>query len=185
MKNRLSFKFMLASALMAAASAMASTDVTAASPDTQIAQKVGHEIRMYSRYTLWDNVAVRVREGDVELQGQVSQPFKKADLGRIAQSVPGVRSVTNELEVLPTSFSDDRLRVQVARAIFRDPVLSRYSLQAVPPIHIIVDNGHVTLEGVVNNEMEKNVAGIRASGAGLSFGQVINNLQVEKPSKKG
>ena len=96
-----------------------------------------------------------------------------------------MRSVTNELEVLTTSFSDDRLRVQVARAIFRDPVLSRYSMQAVPPIHIIVDNGHVTLEGVVNNEMEKNVAGIRASGAGLSFGQVINNLQVERPSKKG
>jgi hyperosmotically inducible protein len=185
MKNKLPFKLMLASVLLAAASAMASTDVPAGSPDAQIAQRIGHEIRMYSRYTIWDNVAVRVREGDVELQGQVSQPFKKADLGRIAQSVPGVRSVTNELEVLPTSFADDRLRIQVARAIFRDPVLSRYSMQAVPPIHIIVDNGHVTLEGVVNNEMEKNVAGIRASGAGLSFGQVINNLQVEKTSKKG
>jgi len=185
MKKILASKLMLASALLVAASAVASTDVPAASPDAQIAQKIGHEIRMYSRYTLWDNVAVRVREGDVELQGQVSQPFKKADLGRIAQHVPGVRSVTNDLEVLPTSFSDDRLRVQVARAIFRDPVLSRYSLQAVPPIHIIVDNGHVTLEGVVNTEMEKNVAGIRASGAGLSFGQVINNLQVERPSKKG
>ena len=74
---------------------------------------------------------------------------------------------------------------QVARAIYRDPVLSRYGIQAVPPIHIIVDNGHVTLEGVVNTEMEKNVAGIRASGAGLSFGQVTNNLQVERPNKKG
>jgi hyperosmotically inducible periplasmic protein len=185
MKNRFSFNLMLASALMAAGTAMAANDVTAASPDAQIAQKVGHEIRMYSRYTMWDNIAVRVREGDVELQGQVSQPFKKADLGRIAQSVPGVRSVTNDLEVLPASFSDDRLRLQVARVIFRDPVLSRYAIQAVPPIHIIVDNGHVTLEGVVNNEMEKNVAGIRASGAGLSFGQVINNLQVEKHNKKG
>jgi hyperosmotically inducible protein len=80
---------------------------------------------------------------------------------------------------------DDRLRLQVARAIYRDPVLSRYGIQAVPPIHIIVDNGHVTLEGVVNNEMEKNVAGIRASAAGLSFGQVTNNLQVERPNKKG
>ena len=185
MKNRLPFKLMLASALIAAGTVMASTDVPAVSPDTQIAQKVAHEIRMYSRYTMWDNVAVRVREGDVELQGQVSQPFKKADLGRIAQSVPGVRSVTNQLEVLPTSFSDDRLRRQVARAIYRDPVLSRYGIQAVPPIHIIVDNGHVTLEGVVNNEMEKNVAGIRASGAGLSFGQVTNNLQVENHKKKG
>jgi len=115
----------------------------------------------------------------------VSQPFKQADLGRLAQSVPAVRSVTNRLEVLPTSFFDDRLRLQIARAIYRDPVLSRYAIQAVPPIHIIVDNGHVTLEGVVNNEMEKNVAGIRAGQAGLSFGQVTNNLRVENPGKKG
>ena len=77
---------------------------------------------------------------------------------------------------------DNRLRMQVARAIYRDPVLSRYGMQSVPPIHIIVDNGHVTLEGVVSTEMEKNVAGIRASGAGLSFGQVTNNLRVENPS---
>jgi hyperosmotically inducible protein len=68
--------------------------------------------------------------------------------------------------------------------VYRDPVLSRYGLQAVPPIHIIVDNGHVTLEGVVSTDMEKNVAGIRANGAGLSFGQVVNNLQVENPSPR-
>ena len=78
---------------------------------------------------------------------------------------------------------DDQLRVQVARSIFRDPVLSRYAMQAVPPIHIIVENGHVTLEGVVSTEMEKNIAGLRASGAGLSFGPVVNHLRVENPSK--
>jgi hyperosmotically inducible protein len=78
------------------------------------------------------------------------------------------------------------LRVQVARAIYRDPVLSRYALGAVPSIHIIVDNGKVMLTGVVNNAMEKQVAGIRASSAGLSFGPVINNLAVENPpAKKG
>jgi hyperosmotically inducible protein len=186
MKKRFPFKLMLASLLVAAGTAMATTaGANGTDTDTQVAAKIAHEIRMYSRYTLWDNVNVRVRAGDVDLVGQVSQPFKKADLGRIAQSVPGVRSVTNELEVLPTSFFDDRLRLQVARAIYRDPVLSRYGLQAVPPIHIIVDNGHVTLEGVVNNAMEKNVAGIRASQAGLSFGQVTNNLQVEVHGKKG
>jgi hyperosmotically inducible periplasmic protein len=105
-------------------------------------------------------------------------------MARLAQRVPGVRSVTNDLEVLPLSNFDDQLRIQVARAIYRDPVLSRYGIQAVPPIHIIVDNGHVTLEGVVNNDMEKNVAGIRANGAGLSFGSVVNNLRVENPSHK-
>jgi osmotically-inducible protein OsmY len=184
MKYGFPLNMMLASALLAG-SAMATTTTTATDSDAQIAAKLGHEIRMYSRYTIWDNVALRVREGDVELVGQVSQPFKKADLGRLAQRVPGVRSVTNELKVLPTSPFDDRLRLQIARALYRDPVLSRYAIQAVPPIHIIVDNGHVTLEGVVNNEMEKNVAGIRAAQAGLSFGQVTNNLRVERPRTKG
>src|SRR5882672_390195 len=175
MKQRM-FKLMLATVVIAAGSVVAAkTNPNGAYTDTQIADKITHEVRMYPRYTIWDNISIRVREGDVELTGQVSQPFKKADLGRLAQSVPGVRSVTNRLEVLPTSFFDDRLRLQIARAIYRDPVLSRYAIQPVPPIHIIVDNGHVTLEGVVNNEMEKNVAGIRAGQAGLSFGQVTNN----------
>ena len=188
MKNRFPFRLMLASAFLLAGSAVAATaGANGSQPvtqDTQIAEKVAHEVRMYSRYTVWDNVAVRVHEGDVELTGQVSQPFKKADMGRLAQSVAGVRSVTNQLQVLPLSPFDDRLRLQVARAIYRDPVLSRYGIQAVPPIHIIVDNGRVSLEGVVNSDMEKNVAGIRASQAGLSFGQVINNLRVENPKSK-
>jgi len=185
MKHTFPFKLMLASMLVVAGTAMAAATGTAgASTDEQIAQKVVHEIRMYPRYTIWDNVNVQVRDGEVDLTGQVNQPFKKADLGRLAQSVPGVRSVTNEVKVLPTSFFDDRIRLQVARAIYRDPVLSRYGIQAIPPIHIIVDNGHVTLEGVVNNEMEKNVAGMRASQAGLSFGEVTNNLRVENPGKK-
>lgn len=186
MKYRFPFNLMLASLLVAAGTAMASTANPAdGQTEAQISRKVVHEIRMYSRYTIWDNITVRVHDGDVELQGQVSQPFKKADLGRLAQGVPGVRSVTNEIQVLPTSFFDDRIRLQVARAIYRDPMFSRYAIQAIPPIHIIVDNGHVTLEGVVNNTMEKNVAGIRAGQAGLSFGQVTNNLQVENPGKKG
>ena len=149
-----------------------------------LAAKVTHEIRMYSWYSIWDNVNVQVHDGNVALMGEVSQPYKKADLGRIVQRIPGVTSVTNDLKVLPLSSFDNQLRVQVARAIYRDPVLSRYAIQAIPPIHIIVDNGRVTLEGVVNSEMEKNVAGIRANGAGLSFGQVTNNLRVENPAHK-
>jgi hypothetical protein len=95
MKNRL-LKLTLASLIITVGAVMgANTDPNGASTDTQIAAKVAHEMRMYSRYTIWDNVAVRVREGDVELTGQVSQPFKKADLGRLAQRVAGVRSVTN------------------------------------------------------------------------------------------
>jgi hyperosmotically inducible protein len=156
----------------------------ATAADSDIAVKAAHEIRMYSRYTIWDNINVRVNAGNLELMGQVSQPFKKADLQRIVQRVPGVVSVANELEVLPLSFNDDNLRMSVARAIYRDPTLSRYAIQAVPPIHIIVNNGHVTLEGVVNNDMEKQVAFMRASSAGLSFGPVQNNLRVENSKSK-
>jgi len=190
MKFRIPFKMMLAAALTFggasfAGSALAATKVaTVPSTDAEIARKVVHEIRMYSRYTIWDNIDVKVRDGEVALMGQVSQPYKKADLGRLVERVPGVRSVANQLDVLPNSIFDDQIRRQVARAIYRDPVLSRYGIQAVPPIHIIVDNGHVTLEGVVNNQMEKNVAGIRAA-SGMSFGPVINNLRVENRSTKG
>ena len=176
-------KLMLGAALVAGIAGAASKDPVDTS-DAGVAKKVAHEIRMYSRYSIWDNVNIKVNDGNVELMGQVSQPYKKADLTRLAQHVAGVRSVTNELEVLPLSNFDDQLRLQVARAIYRDPVLSRYAIQSLPPIHIIVDNGHVTLEGVVNNEMEKNVAGIRANGAGLSFGKITNNLRVENPSRK-
>ena len=153
--------------------------------DAEIATKAAKEVRMYSRYTIWDNIQIGVKDGHVELMGDVSQPFKKADLGRLMHLVPGVQSVTNSLNVLPTSFFDDQLRIQIARAIFRDPALSRYAIQAVPPIHIVVNNGQVTLEGVVNSELEKTVAGIRANTAGLSLGQVVNNLKVENAKARG
>ena len=92
MKTRM-FKFMLASLIITAGTVgAANTNPNGVYTDTQIGDKITHEVRMYPRYTIWDNVAIRVREGDVELTGQVSQPFKKADLGRLAQSVPGVRS---------------------------------------------------------------------------------------------
>jgi hyperosmotically inducible periplasmic protein len=156
---------------------------TVVTTDADILSKAAKEIRMYSRYTIWDNVSLRAAGGEVELNGQVSQPFKKQDIQRIVQSIPGVTSVTNNLEVLPLSNFDDNLRLRVARAIYGAPSLQRYAFQSLPPIHIIVKNGQVTLEGVVNNEGEKNLAFMRASSAGLSFGPVQNNLQVENPAK--
>ena len=152
--------------------------------DDGIQQRTGHEIRMYSHYTIWDDISYRVHDGSVELNGEVTQPFKKEDVSRIVQRIPGVVSVVNNIKVLPLSPNDDRLRVQVARAIFRDPMLSRYSMEPVPAIHIIVDNGRVALEGVVANQSDKNVAGIRASAAGLSFGEVRNDLVVEDAKSK-
>lgn len=152
--------------------------------DTDLTNAVRHEIVMYPKYSVWDDVSFRVSNGQVQLTGEVSQPYKKSDLERLVRNIPGVVGVSDEIKVLPLSSADDRLRLQVARAIFRDPELSRYAMGAQPSIHIIVDNGHVTLAGVVANQMDKNIAGIRASGAGLSFGSVTNNLQVEHPAKK-
>jgi hyperosmotically inducible protein len=149
--------------------------------DDAIVKEVRHEILLYPHYTIFDNITFRVNQGKVELMGAVTEPYKKSDLGKTVEQLPGVSGVRNELEVLPLSNMDNRLRLEIARAIYRDPSLSTLGFQALPPIHIIVDNGHVTLEGVVNTELEKQVAGMRASSTGLSFGSVTNNLQVENP----
>src|SRR5438874_12394007 len=122
MNARILGRFLIAAALLAG-TAGATTKNFAAVPktDAEIVRQVRHEILMYSRYTLWDDVSFRVANGNVELLGAVSQPYKKDDLGRLVQRVPGVTGVTNELKVLPLSPADDRLRLQVAHAIYSEP----------------------------------------------------------------
>jgi hyperosmotically inducible protein len=184
MKRGILGTFLVAAALVATGVA---ADKGAAKPPltgADLEKGVRHGILIYPNYTLWDDISFRIDNGNVELLGAVSQPYKKSDLERIVQGIPGVASVTNEIKVLPLSPQDDRLRLQVARAIYRDPALSRYGMGAVPAIHIIVDNGRVTLTGAVTNTVDKQVAGMRASGAGLSFGPVINNLTVDNPPAK-
>ena len=184
MKRGIPGKFLVAAALVVSALAADKGNSNAPLTGADLEKGVRHEILMYSNYTLWDDISFRVDNGNVSLLGAVSQPYKKSDIERIVQHIPGVASVTNEIKVLPLSMQDDRLRLQVARAIFRDPALSRYAMGAVPAIHIIVDNGKVTLTGAVNNALEKQVAGMRASAAGLSFGPVVNNLTVDNPPAK-
>ncbi|MBZ5578330.1 MAG: BON domain-containing protein [Acidobacteriia bacterium] len=187
MKTRLLSGLLLASAFLWSAGVAASGTAPSgpeAQTDAAIANRVQHEIRMYPYYGIWDDVQFQVANGHVSLTGAVTQPYKKDAIGSRVQQVAGVTSLTNQLEVLPLSPMDDGLRLRLARAIYSDPVLSRYAMQAVPPIHIIVDNGHVTLNGVVRTSMEKEVAGLRAASAGLSFGPITNNLRVEMPAKK-
>jgi hyperosmotically inducible protein len=183
MKRTMLPKVLMAAAIAAGIAGASTNGASAPTGDTGIVRRLTHEVRMYPQYTIWDSVNFRVENGKVELLGAVSQPFKKDDLGRIAKAVPGVTSVTNDLKVLPLSPMDDRLRLQVARAIYGSSALFNYAMQPLPPIHIIVENGHVTLEGVVGNALDKQLAGMRASSAGLSFG-VTNNLTVELPSPK-
>lgn len=167
--------------ILAAGAAVAKTSAPPLTGDAAIADRAAHEVRSYPYYSIFDNINIRVTDGRLELMGEVNQPFKKADLGKAMSRIPGVAVIDNELKVAPLSNFDDRLRFQVARAIYRDPMLSQYSMAPVGPIHILVDNGHVTLEGVVRTETEKNVAGIRAN-AGMSFGMPVNNLRVEQPA---
>lgn len=175
----------LAAALLLGVGVAGAADRNAAPlTGSALQQRVGHEIRMYPYYTIWDDISYRVDNGQVQLFGAVNEPYKKDDIERIIRGIPGVTSLTDQIKVLPLSTFDDRIRLQVARAIYRDPVLSQYSMEPIPPIHIIVENGHVTLTGVVHTAMEKNVAGIRANGAGMSLGMVTNDLRVEKPAGK-
>jgi osmotically-inducible protein OsmY len=147
--------------------------------DQQILEKARHEIVMYHAYGIFDNVNLEAHNGALTVSGQVTQPFKKSDIGNILERVPGVAALQNNLEVLPTSMFDDRLRLQLARAIYGSPLFTPYRNLALPPIHIIVKNGNVTLEGVVNSTMDRTQAEMVANHTGLSF-TVVNNLRVVK-----
>jgi hyperosmotically inducible protein len=140
-------------------------------------QEVRHQLVMLPWYSVFDNLAYQVEGDKVTLYGQVTRPVLKSDAEAAVKGIEGVASVVNNIEVLPPSPMDDQLRRAVYRAIYGDAGLSRYSIQAVPSIHIIVKNGNVTLEGVVDNETDKNLAGLRANGVPNVF-SVKNNLVV-------
>lgn len=148
----------------------------------KLVKEIRHELVMLPYYNVFDNLSFKVSGRKVTLLGQVARPTLKEDAGRVVKSIEGVESVDNQIEVLPLSPNDDRIRIAVYRAVYGQASLQRYSLQAVPPIHIIVRNGDVTLEGVVANEGDKNLANIKANGVSGVFG-VTNNLVVEGASK--
>lgn len=164
----------------------ASVDQAKSSTDARIEQRlsgeVRHELNMIPQFTVFDNLAYRVDGSTVTLFGQVRDAIVKDSAEARVKHIEGVERVDNQIEVLPASFNDDRIRRQVAGAVFNDPRLFNYRIQSVPPIHIIVKNGHVNLEGVVRTQVEKDDAFIRANGVPGVF-SVENNLQVEQPKK--
>jgi hyperosmotically inducible periplasmic protein len=156
----------------------------AASPDSGpkdagTVRKIRKELVTLPFYGVFDNLAFEYQDGVVTLYGQVSRPTLKKDAARVVERVAGVDQVVNKIEVLPLSNFDDRIRVAVYRAVYRQPGLDRLSLQSVPPIHIIVKNGNVTLEGVVANKGDAARAFIAANGVPGVF-SVKNNLRIEK-----
>ncbi len=148
----------------------------------QLIREVHHVLVMLPYYSVFDNLAYRVEGDKVILEGQVVRPTLKSDAAAAVKSIEGVSSVVNNLEVLPVSPMDYQLRRAVYRAIYGDTVLSRYGYEAVPSIHIIVKNGNVTLEGVVDSESDKNLANLRASQVPNAF-SVKNNLRVVSSGK--
>jgi hyperosmotically inducible protein len=155
------------------------TAAVLAQPGSQsyIEREVRHEVLMLPYFTVFDNITYQVNGYNVVLSGQVVQPTLKDDAGRVVKRIEGVESVENHIEVLPPSPIDDGIRLRTFRAIYGFPALEKYSLGINKPIRIIVKGGHVTLEGVVDSDADKNVAGIRANSVPDVF-SVTNNLQV-------
>ena len=156
-------------------------DQPSAKAQERIIKEVRHELLMLPYFGVFDYIAFKVDGYTVTLLGQVVRPSLKSDAENVVKRIEGVEKVTNQIEVLPPSPMDDRLRLELYRAIYGFPALEKYALGVQKPIRIIVKMGHVTLEGVVDNQADKDLAGLRANTVPGIF-SVNNNLQVV-PSK--
>jgi hyperosmotically inducible periplasmic protein len=146
---------------------------------TWLANQVRHKLVMLPFYSVFDNLEYQIQGNTVTLKGQVVLPVLKGDAAAAVKHIEGVEAVNNQIEVLPTSPNDDRIRRSVFRAIYHQPGLDMYAFRSVPTIHIIVKNGNVTLEGAVARQADKTQAGMIANTVPFVF-SVTNNLQVEK-----
>lgn len=142
-----------------------------------LAEKVRHELVMMPYYGIFDDLSFRIDGSKVTLIGEVARPTLKSQAERIVRSLSGVEEVDNQIRILPLSPYDDKLRIASVRTLFGNPVLSRYSWGARPPIHFIVENGTLTLRGNVDSQADRNLAGILANGIPGAF-DVNNELVV-------
>lgn len=165
--------------LFSAALIFAQQSTQSGAKNTQrIIKEVHHELVMLPYYGVFDNLAYKVNGSTVTLLGQVTRPTLKSDAGNVVKNIEGVETVNNDIEVLPLSPMDDRIRVAEYHAIYGQPGLDRYALRAIPTIHIIVKNGHVNLVGAVGNKGDKDRAGIVANTVPGVF-SVTNDLRVD------
>jgi osmotically-inducible protein OsmY len=144
----------------------------------QVFNRVSQEVQRYAFFTIFDSVHASVNDGVVTLYGKVTMPYKATDLEKRVARAEGVQKVVNRIEVLPVSQWDNALRIRLARAIYSNPALSNYGLGPNPSIHIVVERGHVTLDGVVNSDMDRTIAR-SVVGSFSTFG-VKNELQTEE-----
>jgi hyperosmotically inducible protein len=175
-------RLLIFSAVLLVASAAWAQNNQAPAPakaEDRLQKEVRHQLLLLPRLSVFDNLAYRVDGYTVTLMGQVTEPVEKSDAENAVKHIEGVEKVDNQIEVLPLSPMDNGIRRQVFVAIYGYPSLQKYAMPVVKPIRIIVKNGHVTLEGVVDSQADKNTAEIRAKSVSGVF-SVTDNLQVVK-----
>jgi osmotically-inducible protein OsmY len=171
-------RFIAAAAVVLAMSAPA---LAADQGNLQVFRDVSRQVLRYPHFTVFDNVQAEVDQGVVTLTGKVTMPYKSTDIERQVAKLTGVRQVNNRIAVLPVSQFDDDLRLGIARAIYGNSNFWNYGSMVNPPIHIIVDHGHVTLEGVVNSNVDRALA--RSLASGFPAFSVTNNLKTDAEMK--
>lgn len=145
----------------------------------RLEREIRHELLLLPAYTLFDHVAFRLEGTTVVLTGEVTKSTLKEDAERMVRRIAGVEHVRNEIRVLPGSPVDEQIRIAAYRAIYSTPTLNRYATQAILPIHILVENGRITLIGAVANEADRNLAYTKALEVPGVF-SVTNRLVVEQ-----
>ena len=173
---------MWAKYVAAALMVLAVAGSAAAQPNKlQMFRSVQRQVLTYEYFSIFDSVHAQIRDGVITLTGKVTMPFKREELEKRVSKVAGVKKVENRIEVLPASQFDDQLRVAIANAIYANPAFANYAVQVNPPIHIVVERGHVTLEGVVNNDVDRALA--RSIAGSFAAFSVTNELKTDSEMK--
>ena len=171
-------RLVMAAALVAAISMPASA---AGQDDLQLFRAVQREVLQYPQFSIFDSVHAEFDQGVVTLSGKVTMPYKRTEIAKRVAEVRGVREIRNQIEVLPVSSYDDELRFRIARAIYGNSNFWAYASMTNPPIHIIVERGRVTLEGVVNSEVDRMLA--RSIAGSFNAFSVTNNLRTDAEAR--
>jgi hyperosmotically inducible protein len=169
-------------AVAAVVLALAAPAFAADSENLQLFRAVQKQVLQYTHFTIFDDVNVQVDNGAVKLLGKVTMDFKRDDIEKRVRGVAGVTRVDNQLEVLPVSQFDDQLRLGIAQAIYSNPAFRGMVSLVNPPIHVIVEHGHVTLNGVVMNDMDRTIA--RSIVGSFPAFSIRNELKTEAEVKQ-
>lgn len=146
--------------------------------DSLLAERVAETVRQYVHFGIFDDIGIQVENRSVTLTGRVTMPYKRDDIATRVRKIDGIRDFTNNVEVLPVSIYDSDLRDRLARAIYGNPAFRHYAAMVNPPIHIVVENGRVTLTGAVNNDVERQLAYSLAQLPGVF--SVRNELKTDR-----